>query len=352
MDAMHPAEAGGPAAATRLKTVNLALQGGGAHGAFTWGVLDRLLEDGRLLFDGISGTSAGAVNAAVLAQGWLEGGPEAARRKLEGFWRRIAESQLFSPLRATPFERALYGYDLTFNMGYQVFETLTRMFSPYQLNPLDINPLREVLEETIDEAALRTRAVHKLFICATNVHTGRARVFRHDELSTDVLLASACLPFLFRAVAIDGEHYWDGGYVGNPALWPMFGTCGAGDIVVVELNPIRRPEVPITAPDILNRLNEITFNSSLMAEMRAIEFVQRLLAEDRVEAGRYRRLRIHAIEDEGRMRGYNVSSKFNADWGFLRELFAHGRDTAGTWLARHFDKVGVESSIDVRARYL
>jgi NTE family protein len=352
MDQIRGERMPAPTGIATVKKVSLALQGGGAHGAFTWGVLDRLLEDGRLLFDGISGISAGAMNAAVLAQGWLEGGPEGARRKLEQFWRRISEKQLFSPWQATPFERAIYGYDLSWSMGYQFFETVTRLFSPYQFNPLDINPLRELLDEMIDAERLRTRAVQHLFIGATNIHTGEGRVFRGHELSAEVLMASACLPFLFRAVELEGEHYWDGGYAGNPPIWPLYEQCEAADIVLVELNPAERRSLPITVPDILNRLTEITFNTALLAELRAIEFVQRLVEEGRVPKDRYRNLRLHVIEDTDRMRGLSVSSKFNADWGFLRELFAHGREAADGFLIRHFDQVGVESSVDLRARYL
>jgi NTE family protein len=340
------------AAAPAPKRVNLALQGGGAHGAFTWGVLDRLLEDTRLCFEGVSGSSAGAINGAVMAQGLMEGGAPAARGKLHEFWQRVSARQLLSPLAATPFERALYGYDLSWRLGYQIFDQVTRLFSPYQFNPLDLNPLRDVLADTIDPARLRQASAVKLFIAATNVQTGKARVFRHDELSVDVLMASACLPFLFRAVHIEGEDYWDGGYLGNPALWPMFHACGSSDIVLVATNPIARPALPITAPDILNRLNEITFNSALVAELRAIEFVQRLLDEGRVEDGRYKRLFMHVIEDEAHMQTHNVSSKFNADWGFLRSLFDRGRAAAGTWLADHFDQVGQAATVDLRERYL
>jgi NTE family protein len=334
------------------KRVNLALQGGGAHGAFTWGVLDRLLQDTRLEFEGISGSSAGAINAAVMAQGLMEGGREAARAKLRDFWHRVSARQLLSPLAATPFERALYGYDLSWSMGYQLFEQVTRLFSPYQFNPLDLNPLRDVLDQTIDPARLRRSDAVKLFVSATNVQTGKARVFRHDEISLDVLMASACLPFLFRAVHIEGEDYWDGGYLGNPALWPMFHTCGSSDIVLVAINPIARPALPITAPDILNRLNEISFNSALVAEIRAIEFVQRLLDEGRVEDGRYKRLFMHVIEDEVHMQAHNVSSKFNADLGFLTSLFERGREAADAWLAASFDRIGHAATVDLRARYL
>jgi NTE family protein len=285
-------------------------------------------------------------------EGGPEGGRDAAREKLRGFWRRVSDRQLLSPLNATPFERAIYGYDLTWSMGYQFFDQLTRLFSPYQFNPLDLNPLRDVLEETVNPARLRAAKGPKLFISATNVQTGRARVFRHDEISLDVLMASACLPFLFRAVRIEGEDFWDGGYLGNPALWPMFQACSSSDIVLVAINPIARPALPITAPDILNRLNEITFNAALVAELRAIDFVQRLLDEGRVEDHRYKRLYMHLIEDEPRMQTHNVSSKFNADWGFLQELFGQGRAAADTWLAASFDSVGKAASVDLRARYL
>ena len=337
------------------KRISLALQGGGTHGAFTWGVLERLLEDDRLEIDGLSGTSAGAINGVMLVEGLLEGGPAAAISALDRFWRSIAGKLAVSPIQATPMEKLVWGHDLTWSVAYRTFDTLSRVLSPYQLNPLPYayNPLRDALADSIDFERLRMEArAPRLFVSATSVRTGKPRVFTRRELTVDALLASACLPQVFKAVEIDGEPYWDGGYLGNPALWPLYDQGGPPDIVLVQLNPQVREEPPTTASDIANRLNEITFNGSLMAEMRAIDFVQRLLDSGRLEQPRYRRLFIHVIEDEDRMRRFKLSTKFNGDWDFLSTLRQYGREAADAWLAAHFDKLGRESSVDIRARFL
>ncbi|MCK8784681.1 patatin-like phospholipase family protein [Roseomonas sp. NAR14] len=341
-------------------TVSMALQGGGTHGAFTWGVLERLLEDERVEFDAVSGTSAGGINAAMLAQGLAEGGRAGAIAALERFWSGFGAVLAFSPLRNTPWEKALWGFDLGPSLAWQGFDALTRMFSPYQLNPtpFDLNPLRWVLEKVVDADRLRRDpSVIRTFVSATNVRTGKPRVFRREEMSVEVLLASACLPQIFQAVAIEGEHYWDGGYVGNPALWPLYDKAHSGstpstDIVIVQLNPGVREELPITVSDITNRLNEITFNASLMAEFRAIDFVQRLLDEGRLQEPNYRRLHLHMIEDEATMRRFNLSTKLNGDWEFLTALRRHGRGAAERWLDGNFASIGRESSLDIRTRYL
>ncbi|MBU8537432.1 patatin-like phospholipase family protein [Falsiroseomonas tokyonensis] len=341
-----------PAPTTRR--INLALQGGGTHGAFTWGVLERLLEDERLEFEAVSGTSAGAMNAAVFVQGLCEGGRDGARRALERFWRNAASRMSMSPLQNTPLEKALWGHDLTWSFAYQTFETLTRVMSPYQLNPTpyEFNPLRQVLEEEIHPEILRHGKGPKLFISATSVRTGKPRVFAREEVTVDTLLASACLPQFFKAVEIDGEPFWDGGYLGNPALWPLYEQGGPPDIVLVQLNPIVRDELPTRPTEIVNRLNEISFNASLMAEMRAIDFVQRLLEAGRLEQPRYRKLFVHCIEDEARMRDFKLSTKLNGDWDFLMTLKRYGREAADGWIAAHFDKLGRESSVDIRERFL
>ena len=336
------------------RRVNLALQGGGTHGAFTWGVLERLLEDERIEFEAVSGTSAGGINAAVFVQGLCEGGRRGAQAALNRFWHDAAAKLAVSPLQNTPWEKAIWGYDLTWSVAYQTFETMTRVLSPYQLNPTpyDLNPLRQVVESAIDTEVLRTGKGPKLFISATSVRTGKPRVFKREEVTADVLLASACLPQFFKAVEIDGEPFWDGGYLGNPALWPLYEQGGAPDIVLVQLNPIVRDELPTKPTEIANRLNEISFNASLMAEMRAIDFVQRLLEAGRLEQPRYRRLFLHCIEDEPRMREFRLSTKFNGDWEFLSTLKRYGREAAEAWIAEHFDKLGRESSVDLRSRFL
>lgn len=334
------------------KTINLALQGGGAHGAFAWGVLDRLLEDERISFEGLSATSAGAMNAAVLAYGFTLGGRDGAKRALASFWRRIAHAGRASWLQPTWFERAAHNHSLENSPAFMLFDVMSRLFSPYQTNPLNYNPLRSVLEESVDFEKLRRDCPMKLFISATNVRSGKVRVFETHELSTDAVLASACLPFMFQAVTIDGEAYWDGGYMGNPAIFPLIYHCESRDVVVVHINPIERMEVPTTASDILNRINEISFNSSLMREMRAIAFVTRLIDSGDISEGRMRRMLVHAIEAQDFMRDLGVSSKLNCDWEFLTHLRDVGRESAETWLAQRFGMLGRESSVDLEATYL
>src|SRR5262249_17918508 len=349
---MRRAKSGRREGGTPPKFINLALQGGGAHGAFTWGVLDRLLCDSRLAIDGISATSAGAMNAAVVAQGLLVGGPEAAREGLEQFWRRISLMAAASPIQQSWLDRAVGSYGLDFSPSYQFFDFMTRMLSPYQLNPTDINPLRELLVESIDFARLRAGGGVKLFVAATNVRTGKIRVFESRELSADALLASACLPLMFRAVEIDGQHYWDGGYMGNPAIFPLIYNCDSRDVVIVHINPIERQDVPSSARDILNRMDEISFNSSLMREMRAIQFVTDLIDRDQIKDGRLKRMLIHSIEAQDVMAGLGVSSKLNPDWDFLTHLRDVGRVCAERWLQLNFERIGRTSTVDVRARFL
>jgi NTE family protein len=336
-----------------VKTVNLALQGGGAHGAFAWGVLDRLIEDGRIRFEGISATSAGAMNAAVLAHGWTVGGPDGARSALENFWRAISEAgERWSPYRALPWMRWLDGFSLEHSPAYQWMEVLTRVFSPYQLNPMNFNPLRQVLEQHVDYERLRRESAEKLFLCATNVQTCKVRIFSCADVSADAVLASACLPFMFQAVEIDGEPYWDGGYMGNPAIFPLIYDCAARDVLIVHLNPILRRGVPRTAGEILNRLNEVSFNSSLMREMRAIVFVTGLIEQGKLSDQEFKQMLIHSIRADDVMSSYDASSKLNCDWNFLTELRDAGRLLAGRWLQQHFEALGVRSSVDLRAEFL
>jgi NTE family protein len=348
----RPVEGTTAAASAAVKTVNLALQGGGAHGAFTWGVLDRLLEDERIGFEGISATSAGAANAAVLAYGLTLGGREGAKQALRNFWRRVAHAALFSPLQPSWFDRATHNHGLENSPGHLFFDMLTRLLSPYQLNPLNYHPLRKVLEEVVDFERLRQGSAVKLFLSATNVRSGKVRIFSCADVTADAVLASACLPFLYQAVEIDGEHYWDGGYMGNPAIFPLIYHCETPDVVVVHVNPVNRPDVPKSARDIMNRINEISFNSSLLREMRAIAFVSRLIEEKTVCDGSFKRMRMHAIAAEDVMQGLGVASKLNADWEFLTHLHEIGRERAARWLEAEFDGVGERSTVDLRESYL
>ncbi|KAA5607021.1 patatin-like phospholipase family protein [Roseospira marina] len=342
--------------ATNARPINVALQGGGAHGAFTWGVLDRILEDGRLVIDGLSGTSAGSMNAVVYAYGKMTGGPEGARAALHDFWSEVSRAgQLYAPVRMLPWEQ----WDGSWNMDrsplYMMFDALTRAVSPYVLNPFDFNPLRDVLERTVDFDALVRCECTRLFISATNVRSGRVRVFTAPEMSADVVMASACLPFLFKAVDIDGEAYWDGGYMGNPSLFPFYYYTGTDDVLIVNINPVERAEVPRSASDIMNRVNEISFNSPLLGEMRAIAFVQKLIEEDWLDEehkGKLRRVRFHAIRADHVMCDLSVASKFNTDWEFLCDLRDRGRAAADAWMQAHLDAVGVGSTVNLHHDYL
>ncbi len=342
-----------PTPKVKTKPLNLALQGGGAHGAFTWGVLDRLLEDERIGIDGISATSAGAMNATVLASGIATGGRGGAKKALSEFWRRISHAALTSALRPTLLEHLLGNHSMVQSAGFVFFELMTRLFSPYEFNPLNRNPLRQILLDSIDFAALSpTSCPIKLYLAATNVRTGKIKVFDNSEIGVDAVLASACLPFLFRAVEIDGEAYWDGGYAGNPPIFPLIYNCSSADVLIVQLSPMRRDELPHSSMEILNRVNEISFNSSLLREMRAIRFVTRLIDDGTVIDGSLRRMRIHTIAADDVIAKLSIASKLDADWNFLTSLRDTGRRRAEQWLDAHFDRLGVESTVDLQAVYM
>ena len=337
----------------KIKDINLALQGGGAHGAFAWGVLDRLLEDGRLRIEAISATSAGAMNAALCAHGMLDGDPDRARAELHDFWHSIAQAGSYGPIFPSLASLFTGNHSLDDSPSYQIFDLLSRLFSPYQLNPFNLNPLRTVLERHVDFERLRASPdALRLNICATNVETGKIRIFENRELTVDSVLASACLPFLFQSVEIDGEYFWDGGYIGNPAIFPLITGSRSADVVIVHINPIQRKGCPKTAAEILNRLNEISFNSSLMREMRAIAFVSDLIDGGKIKDGEMKRMRMHSIRAEELMTSLGVSSKLNTDWRFLTSLRDHGRAAADRWLDDCYDRIGFESTIDLKAEFL
>jgi NTE family protein len=327
--------------------VDLALQGGGAHGAFTWGVLERLLEEPWLRIDGISGTSAGAMNAAVLADGHAAGGADGARAALEAFWRSVSRAALLSPLRRTPLDVLLGRWTLDYSPAFVAMDLASRLFSPYDLNPAGANPLRDILAEIIDFERL-ARAPIKVFVTATNVPTGRGQVFRNDAITPDVLLASACLPTLFQAVEIDGEAYWDGGYSGNPTITPLVRECASHDTILVQINPVERPGTPRTAREILNRLNEVSFNAVLLKELRMIALLRQVAEPGDCEGARWARMRIHRIASE-RMTSLGYSSKLNAEWDFLCLLRNEGRRSAAAFLDRHGQDLGRRSSLDLDA---
>ena len=345
------------AAADPQRTINLALQGGGAHGAFTWGVLDQLLEDGRIGVDGISGTSAGSMNAVVLAHGLLDG-RDAARQALQDFWRAVSDAgQRLNPWRWFGLPDPMAGDGPWASLAGQWFSAVTHAFSPYQFNPRQINPLREVLLQRVDFERLRQESPIGLFLAATHVRSGKAKVFGIDEaITVDMVLASACLPQLFPAVEVDGEFYWDGGFMGNPVLYPLFYETRSRDVLIVHINPIARDgPPPRTAEAILDRVNEISFNSSLVKELRAVAFVQKLMDAGWIRPEHQHKLRyvlMHSLRADKVLCDLPVNSKMRSDWAFLTDLRDRGRAAAAEWLAQNYRYLGQRSSVDLRQEFL
>ena len=329
------------------KSVSLALQGGGSHGAFTWGVLDVLLEDDRLHIDGISGASAGAMNAVVLGHGFAQhpddpqAAREAARQALAQFWRKIAQMGEASKLQR--------GWAQMWMAGWQMS---AGALAPNQFNPTDINPLRNLLTDSVDFKRLAKLNTPQIYVSATHVNTGKAEIFSGKRLSESAVMASACLPKMFRAVEIEGEHYWDGGYSGNPALHPLIYRCQASDIVLIQINPIERNAVPTTAEDISDRINELTFNASLLGQMRSIDFVNRLIAKGYLPPERYRTMHLHRIDGGEALEAYPASSKSAPDGRLIEALFELGKQCGERWLKKHYDEVGIKSSINISEDYL
>lgn len=335
----------------KRKIVNLALQGGGSHGAFTWGVLDRLLEDGRVDIDGISGASAGAMNAIALAHGHTLGGRDGARQALQDFWECVAGKSPFSLLPDdTAFSRDI-GTQSQPPPIFQAMLSMTRFFSPYQLNPFDINPLRDILAAQIDFERIRAECKLRLFIAATHVSSGTLKLFRNKQLSVDTLLASACLPTIHRAVEIDGESYWDGGLTANPPLFPLLHRCSAHDVMVVLLHPYPRSKVPVSADEIAHRLTEMGFSSTFFTELQGLALAKREAQRSWFSFGRLERrlkkLHLHVIDAQEMMSRLNIHSKLNAQPGFLHALRDEGRNQAATWLEQHFDSLGKRSSFNL-----
>jgi len=333
LSSLMPARGAEQRVSATTKRINLALQGGGAHGAFTWGVLDQILSDERLSIEGISGTSAGAVNAVMLADGICRGGREEAQKRLADFWRSASSTGNLPALQRTVVERLLSFTPLEGTPVQAWFNALSRYFSPYDVNPLNINP--------------------QLFISATNVQTGRVRIFPRDKITADAVMASACLPLLFRAVEIDGVPYWDGGYLGNPVIFPFFRTTATEDVLVVQINPLVRQSTPTSSSEIMNRINEITFNSSLIAEYRAIEFVARLIDQGKlprgIGPGEYRRINVHRIVLDRFGTHLDTFSRLSTDYDFFDMLHLSGKRAARRFLDDHFDDIGVKSTVDLRA---
>lgn len=337
--------------------VDLALQGGGSHGAFTWGVLDRLLEDERIEFDAISGASAGAMNAVVLADGLARGGRRGAREALRSFWSRVSNATGRGPLAAPLAPDALA---LLFGHGWlaaspwsAMLEWVGRSFAAPQFNPLNLNPLRDVLAAEVDFERLRAYRGVRVVVGATQVRTGRLREFAHEELSADVVMASACLPLLFHAVEIEGEAYWDGGYLGNPSLLPLVAHSATHDLVLVQINPSWRAGVPRLANEIADRLDEITFNGSLVKELRTLALIRRLLREDGADPARHRAplfeqiaaLRLHRIEAGEELARLGAGNRLDAGWTQLSRLHRLGREAAQAWIEQGFAHLGRRSTL-------
>ncbi len=346
--------------ARRTRRIDLALQGGGAHGAFTWGVLDRLLEDERIEFDAISGASAGAMNAVVLADGLARGGRRGAREALRSFWSRVSNATGRGPRAALSAPLAPDALALLFGQGWlaatpwsAMLERVGRSFAPAQFNPLNLNPLRDLLAAEVDFERLRAYRGVRVVVGATQVRTGQLREFGHEELSADVVMASACLPLLFHAVEIDGEAYWDGGYLANPSLLPLVAHSATHDLVLVQINPSRREAVPRLVPEIADRLDEITFNGSLVKELRALALIRRLLREDGADPEQRRAplfrqiaaLRLHRIEAAEDLARLGATNRHDAGWTQLSRLHRLGREAAQAWIEHCFSHLGRRSTL-------
>jgi NTE family protein len=331
----------------KKKKIALALQGGGSHGAFTWGILERLLEEESLDIRGICGTSAGAMNAAMAVYGLHTEGPDGAIMMLEKFWRKVSQASIFNPVQTTVFDKMFKPGEMGFSFGYHWMNLMTQTLSPYQFNPLDINPLRDILNRLIDFEELR-RSETRLFVCATNVKTCKPRVFKLEEMTVEALMASACLPTLYKAVEINGEFFWDGGYMGNPPIYPLIDGTDANDILLVKVNPVKIDTVPTTVAEIQDRINDISFNSSLMAEMRMVYFKEKIYKMGINLKGKLRKIYFHGISADGKMDDFSLASKFNASWSFLNTLRQRGRLSAEEWLRENYHKIDAESSIDIR----
>lgn len=341
--------ASNPATSPARKKISLALQGGGAHGAFTWGVLDHILEDGRLEVEAISAASAGAMNAVAMIDGWMEGGNEGARKQLESFWRDVSYDGKWSSPQRSVIGALMDPFGVSASMQGFWSDWFQQTSSPYDFNPLDINPLEEVLEKQIDFKRMRACEQFRLSISATNVETGKIRIFERPEITARHIMASACLPTLFQAVVIDNTPYWDGGYMGNPALYPLFYGPQTDDILLVQVNPIRRAGIPKTPQAIQRRLNEITFNATLLREFLAVEFVTRLVEQGVLPGQRYKRVNMHRIEPGTTFSAAKGGNKFDSGWDGLRHWRDAGRKAAKLWLAENWAMIGQKGTFDLKA---
>ena len=335
----------------KRKKIAIALQGGGSHGAFTWGVIDKLLEDGRFEIEGLSGTSAGGMNAVALAQGMIKGGNEGARQEMQRYWEKIASVGQLSPFWR-PFNPAQLEFPSMPDPLQMMSGLMQHVLSPYQTNPLNMNSLRDMVEEFFDFELLRQAKELQLFLCATHVNTGKLKLFTLNTLDTNRVLASACLPFLFHAVEVDGEAYWDGGFVGNPAIYPLIYACETPDIMVIQLTVMNRKRLPLTAAEIIDRHKEITYNACLMREMRQIDFISDLIDNGIIKEGSMKRLRMHLVRNEELFTGLDLSSALNSDWNLIQYLFKEGQKTGKKWIEENYDAVGKCQSTNVHQEFV
>lgn len=328
------------------KKVSFALQGGGSHGAFTWGVLDRFLEE-NIEIDGVVGTSAGAMNAVSILQGLIEGGNEGARKVLGRFWEGLGAKGQYSMLQPSGLDMLQNNYTMYNSPQYILFDSLIKNFSPYQLNPADIDPLKDLIEEVFDFDLLSRETKHKVFLCATQIRDGKVKIFKNQDLCPEALLASGCLPFLHKAVAVGGEYYWDGGFTANPAIYPLIYGCEASSIVIVQLNPTLREDLPKDVRGISDRLNEISNNVTLMRELRAINLITQWIDDGHLKpSANARRLDVHIVQNDQVFQPLGFSSKLNCTPEFLHHLFEEGRKSAEKWIHQHWDMLGVGSTAD------
>jgi NTE family protein len=347
-----PAKPADPAKPATKKVVSLALQGGGSHGAYTWGVVDALLEDGRIEIEGVCGTSAGGMLASSIVQGLLKAGNEGARKTMHDYWTMLGEIGKKSPIQFSAYDKAMKNFTITHNPILRMMMALTGMFSPYQLNPNNDNPLGDFVEKFFDFDLLQTAKKHKLFLCATHVATGKLRVFTGKEISKQTVLASACVPSIFQAVDVDGEYYWDGGYIGNPAIYPLIYNCETPDIIVVQIRRVYDPKLPTTGFAINNRLAEITQNTCLTREMRAIAFITKLIDDGIIPEGKLKRLHMHMIRDDMFVGSLEQVSGFVADPDFLKYLYDAGHRFGRNWLRQNFDSIGVKTTAHIEEDYI
>lgn len=341
----------------KTKKINLALQGGGAHGAFTWGVLDRLLLEDDLEISGISGTSAGALNGAALKSGMVSGGREGARENLEWLWMQVAGvSDLRMGDWMAPFGIQALSKQIEYSWPVVMGNAVTRLMSPYDYGALYINPLSDIVEK-FNYDRVCDHYAPLFYVGATRVRNGKIRIFEGDEIGPDALMASACLPSVFKAIEMfdkttgRDEAFWDGGFTGNPALFPLFNPKLPEDIVIININPLERDEIPTTPAEIQNRINEISFNSSLLRELRAIDFVQRLIEDGTVTSDRMSRVRIHMIADDALMAKLSATTKMVANPYVINELKEAGQAAAEEFLRKDVDNIGKQSSVDLRAMF-